>query len=84
MLATAAPARMGWAPARALAGWGPSVVVVKKGEDGCLLWAKGAAYPLPAFPVPCLQDRREIEMADTEVAEVRDEPTRVGEGQRRT
>jgi hypothetical protein len=33
--------------------------------------------------VSCLQGRREIEMADAEVAEVRDEPTRVGEGQRR-
>ena len=42
--------------ARALAGWGPSVVVVKKGDDGCLLWVRGAAYPLPAFPVPRLQD----------------------------
>ena len=42
--------------ARTLASWGPSVVVVKKGDDGCLLWAKGAAFPLPAFPVPTLQD----------------------------
>lgn len=42
--------------ARALSGWGPAAVVVKKGEDGCLLWVRGTAYPLPAFPVSRLQD----------------------------
>lgn len=30
---------------------GPSVVIVKKGEHGCLLFFGGAVYPFPAFPL---------------------------------
>jgi sugar/nucleoside kinase (ribokinase family) len=44
------------AAARTLASWGPSVVVVKKGENGCLLFANDRATPVPAFPVASVQD----------------------------
>jgi len=37
--------------ARKLAEWGPSVVVVKKGEHGALLVADGRLYAFPAYPL---------------------------------
>ncbi|MBI5203226.1 MAG: sugar kinase [Elusimicrobia bacterium] len=42
--------------ARMIAGWGPSVVVVKKGEHGALLWAGGKLHAFPAFPVETVKD----------------------------
>lgn len=42
--------------ARCLSGWGPSVVVVKKGEHGALLWCGGRAFPFPAYPVEDVKD----------------------------
>jgi sugar/nucleoside kinase (ribokinase family) len=42
--------------ARVLAGWGPSVVVVKMGEHGALLLAAGRVYPFPAFPLDTVKD----------------------------
>ena len=35
---------------------GPKVVVVKKGENGCLLFFGGAVYPFPAFPLEEIVD----------------------------
>jgi sugar/nucleoside kinase (ribokinase family) len=35
---------------------GPKVVVIKKGEHGCLLFYHGAVYPFPAFPLEELKD----------------------------
>lgn len=35
----------------ALGKLGPKVVIVKKGEHGCLLFFGGKIYPLPAFPL---------------------------------
>ncbi len=45
-----------FAAARVIAGWGPSVVVVKKGEHGALLHAGGRFYALPAYPVETVMD----------------------------
>lgn len=42
--------------ARVIADWGPSVVVVKKGEHGALLMAGGKVHAFPAFPVEDVQD----------------------------
>ncbi|MBI5243329.1 MAG: sugar kinase [Elusimicrobia bacterium] len=42
--------------ARKLAEWGPSVVVVKKGEHGALLLAGGRIFPFPAFPLDQVKD----------------------------
>lgn len=42
--------------AAVLSGWGPSVVVVKKGEHGALLFVDGRLYPFPAFPVDTVKD----------------------------
>lgn len=41
---------------RRLCEWGPSVVVVKKGEHGVLLTAGGRHYALPAYPVEDVKD----------------------------
>ncbi len=35
---------------------GPKVVVIKKGENGSLLFYSGAVYPFPAFPLEDLKD----------------------------
>lgn len=42
--------------ARTLLSWGPSAIVVKKGEHGALLAAGGRVYPFPAFPLAAVQD----------------------------
>ncbi|MBI4424104.1 MAG: sugar kinase [Elusimicrobia bacterium] len=42
--------------ARRLAEWGPSVVVVKKGEHGALVVAGGKVHAFPAFPVEQVKD----------------------------
>lgn len=42
--------------ARRLAEWGPSVVVVKKGEHGALAVAGGKVHAFPAFPVEDVKD----------------------------
>lgn len=44
------------AAAKVLSGWGPSVVVIKKGEHGALLYAGGKVYPFPAYPKESIQD----------------------------
>ena len=40
----------------ALRALGPRHAIVKKGEHGVLLFAEGAVYPCPAFPVAALED----------------------------
>jgi len=40
----------------ALRALGPRYCIVKKGEHGVLLFAEGAVYPCPAFPVEALVD----------------------------
>ncbi|MBI3548480.1 MAG: sugar kinase [Elusimicrobia bacterium] len=42
--------------ARKLSEWGPSVVVIKKGEHGALLYAGGRLYAFPAYPVEDVKD----------------------------
>ena len=42
--------------ARKLAEWGPSIVVVKKGEHGALLLANGRLYAFPAYPLEDVKD----------------------------
>ena len=42
--------------AKKLAKSGPSVVVIKKGEHGALLYAGGDVYPIPAFPTDEVKD----------------------------
>jgi sugar/nucleoside kinase (ribokinase family) len=42
--------------ARMLSEWGPSVVVVKKGEHGALMLAGGRVFPFPAFPCEVVKD----------------------------
>ncbi|MEK7742994.1 MAG: PfkB family carbohydrate kinase, partial [Elusimicrobiota bacterium] len=44
------------AAARTLGRWGPSVVVVKKGEHGAMLFAGGRIFPYPAFPMETVKD----------------------------
>ncbi len=44
------------AAARTLAEWGPSVVVIKKGEHGAVMQAGGRLYAFPAFPVESVKD----------------------------
>jgi sugar/nucleoside kinase (ribokinase family) len=44
------------AAAKVLSQWGPSVVVVKKGEHGALVYAGGKVYPFPAFPKESISD----------------------------
>jgi sugar/nucleoside kinase (ribokinase family) len=41
---------------RKLAEWGPSTIVVKKGEHGALLLAGGTIHPYPAFPLENILD----------------------------
>ncbi len=36
--------------------WGPSVVVIKRGEHGALMKAGGRFYPFPAYPVESVKD----------------------------
>ncbi|MBI4385748.1 MAG: sugar kinase [Elusimicrobia bacterium] len=42
--------------ARVLSEWGPSIVVIKKGEHGALLMAQGRLHALPAYPVEEVKD----------------------------
>lgn len=35
---------------------GPTLLVIKKGENGCLLFFGGRAYPFPAFPLEEIED----------------------------
>jgi sugar/nucleoside kinase (ribokinase family) len=42
--------------AEALAGMGPGVVVIKRGEHGSLLYSRGRACALPAYPVRDVKD----------------------------
>ena len=42
--------------AEILADWGPSVVVIKKGEHGALMYASGKFFVFPAFPLPRIKD----------------------------
>ncbi len=44
------------AAARTLGRWGPSVVVVKKGEHGAMLFAGERIFPYPAFPMDTVKD----------------------------
>ena len=44
------------AAAKILTGWGPSVVVIKKGEHGALLYAGRKVYPFPAYPKESIED----------------------------
>jgi sugar/nucleoside kinase (ribokinase family) len=41
---------------RMILGWGPKYVVVKKGEHGCLLFAKDLFFSAPAFPLEDIKD----------------------------
>ena len=45
-----------FAAARRLVEWGPSVVVIKKGEHGALMMAGGQLFAFPSFPVEDVQD----------------------------
>ena len=42
--------------ARTVMGWGPRVVVAKRGEYGAALFAEGEAFALPAFPLEDVVD----------------------------
>lgn len=42
--------------ARQILGWGPKYVVVKKGEHGCLLFAKDFFFSAPAYPLEDIHD----------------------------
>ena len=42
--------------AEVLSDWGPSVVVVKKGENGAFMRVGGKFYVFPAFPLPRIKD----------------------------
>jgi len=42
--------------AKRLAQWGPSVIVIKKGEHGAMLWANHKLYAFPAFPLEDVAD----------------------------
>lgn len=41
---------------RLILSWGPKYVVVKKGEHGCLLFAKDLFFSAPAFPLEDIHD----------------------------
>jgi sugar/nucleoside kinase (ribokinase family) len=45
-----------FAAARAICKWGPSVVVIKKGEHGAVIQAGGRFYAFPAYPVETVKD----------------------------
>lgn len=42
--------------ARRISEWGPSVVVIKKGEHGAMILLGGRPHSLPAFPVESVKD----------------------------
>ncbi|MFH1106985.1 MAG: PfkB family carbohydrate kinase [Candidatus Micrarchaeota archaeon] len=42
--------------ARQIHDWGPQVVVIKKGENGSILFKDDVVLPLPAFPMPNVVD----------------------------
>lgn len=45
-----------YAAAKTLTEWGPSVIVIKKGEHGALVMAGGRLYAFPAYPVEEVKD----------------------------
>lgn len=45
-----------FAAAKTLTEWGPSVIVIKKGEHGALVMAGGRLYAFPAYPVEEVKD----------------------------
>ncbi|MFH1200502.1 MAG: PfkB family carbohydrate kinase [Candidatus Micrarchaeota archaeon] len=45
-----------FACARKIHAWGPKIVVIKKGENGSILFTHDAVLPLPAFPLPSAVD----------------------------
>ena len=42
--------------AKRLSQWGPSVIVIKKGEHGAMLWANNKLYAFPAYPLEDVAD----------------------------
>jgi len=44
------------AAARAILEWGPQILIVKKGEHGASLFARGRTFSLPAFPLEQVVD----------------------------
>jgi sugar/nucleoside kinase (ribokinase family) len=44
------------AAAKEILSWGPQVLIVKKGEHGAVLFARGRAFALPAFPIEQVVD----------------------------
>jgi len=42
--------------ARAVLGWGPRYVIIKKGEHGAMLFAAGSITVLPAYPLEAFRD----------------------------